>query len=812
MKHKTTILLAALAFSLMAQAQSTPEHNFDFEKVVAAEKDSTLDWDDFYKFFDSWEPGTPPGGISRLDDEFFISRQRPLPRITDGDYQVRSDVPSGRKMLMWTPLDDPTTTWKALPRYCFDGDDFSMWQYINCHGNWSAPWIRVAAGISDAAAKNGVTVGCVLKIPWNASIGLDKTDVHSMTLRKLMEKNDDGSFKNSLKLAKLMKYYGINGMGVNSEFTTTEEMMKLIQDFFAEVHKKAESIGWKFELQWYDVTKDDGMMTSNYGLCRFNKNIFGTGDNIVTDQMFANYDWDNYVLEHSVSFAKALKRDPYDYYASFDIQGKALKQDYWQSLISNETSVGFWGAHAQSLIHESATDYGSTDEDIQRAYLEKQELIFSGGYRNPALLPGVRTDCSLANSDLKTFHGLARLLTAKSTIQNMPFVTRFNMGNGLKLYKDGQVVADSKWYNLNMQDYLPTWRFWITDKEDKVSADNIMSLAKAELTWEDAYTGGSCLKLYGATDFSRIKLFKTKLAVKASDEVSVTYKLTDGNASHARLFVALSGDVTNYKEIAIPDADKQGKWTTFKTSLEKLQIKDGDNIAMIGITLENTPSDYNMLIGELALRSPGQSFSTVKPSIKEIEVLRGNPSSVDFKMRYASKEESGEEKTYNDEVGTWYYEIYFQQHGEEPRLMTTTESWAAYVIGAPLTGGSDRMCRFGVRAVSPDGISGSDISWSDYQEIANTSSIKKAEILKNSDGTLTVYPTPFTDNVNMRFGESGLYGINIFSESGALVHSSSIRAHAGDVTNIPVKGSRGVYIANITKNGAIYNKVKLIKR
>lgn len=812
MKHKTTILLAALAFSLAAQAQSTPEHNFDFEKVVAAEKDSTLDWDDFYKFFDSWEPGTPPGGISRLDDEFFISRQRPLPRITDGDYQVRSDVPSGRKMLMWTPLDDPTTTWKALPRYCFDGDNFSMWQYINCHGNWSAPWIRVAAGISDAAAKNGVTVGCVLKIPWNANIGLDKTDVHSMTLRKLMEKNDDGSFKNSLKLAKLMKYYGINGMGVNSEFTTTEEMMKLIQDFFAEVHKKAEAIGWKFEQQWYDVTKDDGMMTSNYGLCRFNKNIFGTGDNIVTDQMFANYDWDNYVLEHSVSFAKALKRDPYDYYASFDIQGKALKQDYWQSLISNETSVGFWGAHAQSLIHESATDYGSTDEDIQRAYLEKQELIFSGGYRNPALLPGVRTDCSLANSDLKSFHGLARLLTAKSTIQNMPFVTRFNMGNGLKMYKDGQVVADSKWYNLNMQDYLPTWRFWITDKEDKVSADNIMSLAKAELTWEDAYTGGSCLKLYGATDFSRIKLFKTKLAVKASDEVSVTYKLTDGNASHARIFVALSSDVTNYKEIAIPDADKQGEWTTFKTSLDKLQIKDGDNIAMIGIALENTPADYNMLIGELALRSPGQSFSTVKPSIKEIEVLRGNPNSVDFKMRYASKEESGEEKTYNDEVGTWYYEIYFQQHGEEPRLMTTTESWAAYVIGAPLTGGNNRQCRFGVRAVSPDGISGSDISWSDYQEIANTSSIKKSEILKNSDGTLTVYPTPFTDNVNMRFGESGLYGINIFSESGALVHSSSIKANAGDVTSIPVKGSRGVYIANITKNGAIYNKVKLIKR
>ena len=55
MKHKTHILVAALAFSLMAQAQSTPEHDFDFEKVATADKDSILDWDDFYKFFDNYD-------------------------------------------------------------------------------------------------------------------------------------------------------------------------------------------------------------------------------------------------------------------------------------------------------------------------------------------------------------------------------------------------------------------------------------------------------------------------------------------------------------------------------------------------------------------------------------------------------------------------------------------------------------------------------------------------------------------------------------------------------------------------------------
>ena len=725
MIKRNIILAAAFACCITTMAQRTPEHNYDFEKVRGVDKDSTLNWDEFYTFFDKWELGTPPSSISKLDDEFFISRQRPLPRISDGDYQVWDEVPADRKMLMWTPLDDPTATWKALPRYSFEGDNFSMWQYINCHGNWTAPWIRVSAGISDVAAKNGVTVGCVLSIPWNANVGLNNNDRYSLTIKKLTEKNGDGTFKNSLKLAKLMKFYGINGLGVNSEFVSTEETMKQIQEFFADVHKKAESIGWKFELQWYDLTKDNGMIMADYGLCRFNKNMFGTGDNIVTDQMFANYNWDNYLLQASSKFAKSIKRSPYDYYAGFDIQGRGLKQDYWQALINNEISVGFWGAHAQSLIHQSATDDGTSDEAIQKAYLLKQELIFSGGNRNPGLLPKVRTDCTLANADLTTFHGLARLLTAKSTIQNIPFVTRFNLGNGLALYKDGQKVSCSKWYNINTQDYLPTWRFWITDQNDEVTEQNIATLAKAELTWDDAYTGGSCLKLYGATDFSRIKLFKTMLEVQPDYEFSVTYKLKKSTESHAKLFIALKDDIKNYKEIDIPAAQEADTWTTFKTSLSRLGIKPGDKIAMIGITLENTDANYQINIGELALRNPSQVFATVMPQIKDIEILRGYYNCVDFKMRYASKEESGEQKTYNDEVGTWYYEIYFQQKGNAPKLLTTTESWAAYVIGAPLAEDQERMCRFGVRAVSPDGENGSDIAWSDYQQIVyNTESEK----------------------------------------------------------------------------------------
>lgn len=739
MKRASTIIAATL-LSLAALAQRTPEHAFDFECVDATAA-RRINWNEMYRFFDCWQPGTPPDSLCRIDDEFFISRQRPLPRIADGDYYARNDAQADRKLFMWTPLDDPSATWKALPRYSFEGDNFSMWQYVDCHGNWSAPWFRVAAGIADAAAKNGVSVGCLLSVPWAAKVDFSKDDAYSLTLRKMTERNAGGEFKNTMKLARLMKYYGINTLGINSEFYADKKLMKTLRLFFADLHDKACQIGWKAEAAWYDITNDRGGMTVDRGLGKWNRRMFGRGDIVCTDRLFANYNWTPEILASSVSYAKKLRRSPYDYYAGFDIQGRGLKNKYWQALIDSPVSIGIWGAHAQNLLHQSATDEGTSDVAIQRAYLLKQELAFSGGCRNPAVLPEVRTDCTLANSDLASFHGLARLLTAKSTIQQVPFVTRFNIGNGLRLYKDGAVASDHKWYNLGMQDYLPTWRFWITGIDDSATPATLPSLVKAQLSWSDAYTGGSSLLIHGATPFSRIKLFKTMLSIEPDYELSAVYKLNGDTCSHARLFVALSGNVSEYKEICLPNAKRAGEWTRFSAKLGSIGLKAGDKVAMIGIAVTGTGDGYSMNIGELALRAPRQRFHTITPQVKEIRIIRGRHDSFDFKMRYASKEEHGGEKTYNDEVDTWYYEIYCQQKGMEPLMLTATESWAAYVADAPLAIGRDRCCRFGVRAVAPDGLHSSPISWSEYQDIAydtgdDTPAVSKKTIRKGEDFTI----------------------------------------------------------------------------
>ncbi len=709
MKHKS-ILVAIAAFSFLgAWAQSTPTHPADIKDVSAA----------LPSYFDSWKAGTPPRGVSAIDDQFYISRQRPLPRISGkADYQVNPDVNSGRKMLMWVPMDDPSTTWKSLPRYVFEGDNFSLWSYIDTHGNWTAPFFRSPAGIMDVAHKNGVTVGCVWSIPWAAQVSLTATDDNSKKMQKILEKNTDGTFKHSQQLVELMKYYGIDQIGVNSEFYSNSTTLNTWREFIKDCHKKAAEIGWRFELAWYDGTNNTGGISFDRGLASHNNLNFGDSENIVTDQLFFNYNWTSSILSSSVTKAKEMGRNPFDIYAGFDIQGSALKNNYWSALKANDISIGFWGAHAQSLVQQSSTDNGTSDIAIQNSYLLKQELLFSGGNHNPALLPAIRTDASLSNSDMKTFHGLATFLTAKSTIQQMPFVTRFNLGNGQKFYNEGRVTFDHKWYNIGTQDFMPTWRWWITDRQDKVTQATLGGLINASLTFDDAYFGGSCLRMAGATDFSRVKLFKTALSVKADNVLSLTYKMKTTEATKARVFVAKVGSITEYHEVEIPAAKVAGEWTTFSTPLSAFGITDGAQIAMIGLCFDSTPADYEMLVGEMAVKEATADYGTVTPEILQLEILRGRYNALDFKMRYQSREETGGVKTYNDEVGTWYFEIYFQQQGQPEQLLTATPSWAAYVVDAPLVPGTEgRRGRFGVRAVSPDGHSGSEIVWTEYRDI-----------------------------------------------------------------------------------------------
>ena len=681
--------------------------------------------------------------------------------------------------------------------------------------------MRVSAGLSDVAHKNGVKVGCVMSIGWLARIVLNGwgSSNHSLVLKKFTEKDGQGHFRNSKKLVELMKYYGIDGLGVNSEFTASQRDMNTLIAFFEDCHKKAKEIDWEFQLHWYDGTNDNGAVTFDRGLGYHNEKMFGAKDHEVTDMMFANYNWHSGTLSATERTAETLGRSSYDYYAGFDIQGRALKNGNWRSLKNSKISIGFWGAHSQSLIHQSATDNGTSDIAIQKAYLLKQELIFSGGHRNPAARPEINTSSTLANASLKTFHGLATFLTAKSTINELPFVTRFNLGNGLSFRNEGKVTFNHKWYNLNTQDFMPTWRWWITDRNDQAGELMVRDLINAELTFDDAYFGGSCLSLHGKTEFSRVKLFKTLLSVDGKDKISLTYKVMNGTESKAKIFVSLKDNVTDYKEIALPAAQKEGEWTTFEKELSALGINSSSQIAMIGLVVENTPENYDLHVGELAVRNPQTAHTPIQPNIEETEIIRGQYNTVDFKLRYASKPETNGKKYYNEDVDTWYYEIYYQQKGQNEMLLTATTSWAAYVVDAPIAKEGEREARFGVRAVAADGKTKSDINWTEFKTIPYDSPktdvvIDKAVVKPNEEFTLkfedylidaakewkllnsatgaVVYSTSNATSITTKLDEVGSYDL-VLTDAKGQKHIT-----CGKVQITPVETGAVPQITNIT--------------
>ena len=358
MKRSSLFLSMAILTAGAAMGQATPTHPLDIEGIDFASDASFPDW------FPAWEIGTPPAGVSKMDDEFFKSRTRPLERISkeNDTYDANPDAPYDRKFCGFYGATDPTSTWFTFPRYCFEGDNYSMWSYTDMFSNWTSPFFRCTAGLSDVAAKNGASVGCCWTIAYSTTVTFNtswNTTAESRKFATLCKKDSSGKFMYAEKLVKLLKYYGINAVGFNSEFGSNQASMTLLSDFFAECHKIADEIGWKFEVHWYAGTNDYGQIRFDYGLVD-NEVVFGSADHKMSDMFFLNYNWSEGHFSTIETTAAKLNRSSYDVYAGFDIQGRGLKRwkgtssEGWNWIKKKKVSIGFWGAHRQNLIHESS--------------------------------------------------------------------------------------------------------------------------------------------------------------------------------------------------------------------------------------------------------------------------------------------------------------------------------------------------------------------------------------------------------------------------------------------------------------------------
>ncbi len=739
---KLLLSMIACTAATFAFAEVVPTHDayvmpFDEGKTLA-----------FPEYFRDWDPNNPQP-LSE-DENFYISRVPFKERFVNVNTQVDPEMTQDRKFCMWTPMGISDTYWQSLPRNVFDGDNFSMWSYVDSQGGWSLPWVRVPGAYADVTHKNGVrnSGGLIFFDHWGgdnrpAEAILDLITEIDVTTNK---------FKYVEKFIKFLRYYGLDGVGVNPEGAVAQAPN--FQKFITECREYAESINWRFTVYWYGTNKNWGTIDLGSELTSDKVWWFCKDGKQVCDMYMLNYGWWNEnnngtgeadCLPNSIKVAEDAGGSSYDIYAGLDIQGSWIGSN-WSMLKQYPVSIAFWGNHTTNMIYQNSSEYGSADEAVQTCYPLKQEQIFSGGNHNPANRPAVKNwITSSGDASMKEFHGLAEFLPARSVLQELPFVTRFGLGNGKAFYNEGKVTFNGSWFNVGVQDYLPTWRWWITDDAGNVPDDEI----SLSFNYDDAWFAGNTLKATGATQVSNVRLFKTKFNVQPTDDISLTFKLNKGEEACLELFWAFEGSESTLHYATI-DGTKKGEWVTYTKKAQDIQMNG--QVALIGFRFKNTPAHYDLAIGEFSI-IPATSFAPVKPSIttaKSKIFQKRTYQGIDFKFHWnvsaPADHPSRTDKSYpiyNEDVDTWYYEVYIQAIDGEPILCGITSQWAHYIVGAPVSANQNTtQYRVGVCAVAPDGKTKSDITWSDYgqKEISLIDGIQsdKAVIKTNEEFTLSI--------------------------------------------------------------------------
>ena len=710
---RLNLLLLFVVLSFVAMAQKYPKH------AQYVKLGSSTAW---HSAYENWQPGTSlyNGTEDAVNEQFFISRVKPRERFNFTETQVKEDLNPERKMLWWCPIgENIDKNWNALPTYSFEGEVYSMWSYTDIWSNWTAPLIQAPAAFLDACHKNGVRSGVVAVVPYAASPSMNDGG-HGSNISSLYNGGSD-------KLLKYLRYYGVDAIGFYSEFSWANLNMSSFRNLMGDCYANADKYGVPFSNVWYSFTTNTGSIGDMSVLNNNCVDWFDYNGKKVSDAYFLNYNWSAGALNTSQTTASNKGRSSFDVYAGMDFYGHS--QAYWTILKDYNISFGLWGAHEMNMLFENRGELGSMFKQKQKTYQLISENVFTGSSFNPVNAPEIK-NVLRHTSKATDFHGFSSFITARSTMMSQygngtladdPFVTYFNLGNGMFFNENGETTFNNEWYNLGMQDYMPTWRWWWTKNFMGKEASDASTDMTAEFTWDDAWFGGSCLQITGATECAYLQLFKTKYAVKTNDVVKIRYKVVSGTGT---ICFTLSTEDDPKTEInaVVERNTKAGADVWYEKEIKVVGRYgfniNGKTIALMGLKFEDTSSDFKVLIGEISLTS-GTSVTPDKPIVTMSKAMARNYKGVDMKVVFdmtsnflGNRQEY--ETIYNSDVKTWFYKIYTQQEGEEPVLCTATTSWAAYVVGAPYDFEKGGKIRIGVSAVSMDGKSESDTAWSEW--------------------------------------------------------------------------------------------------
>ena len=487
---------------------------------------------------------------------------------------------------------------------------------------------------TNAAHKNGVKAIAGMFLPRTGQPSAD-----------LLEQAEDGSFPVADKLIEMANYYGYDGYFFNQEESIPSENVKLYKQFTKYLRDHG------MYVQWYDSILPSGGLAYQNAINEnsaafIHDETYGLGK--VNDSIFLNYWWTSpYNIESSLEYAAEHNIDPFKEV----FFGMECNQNEFNGGNSSASEVDLLYAPGTKNLRSSValftpSDYyqRGLDDDLsisageiplfqQKEYQwmidERERMFFSGVMEDPTdtgKKDGYsREDVGVRNAS--GWGGVADFASERSVINGTIFHTEFNTGHGMQYFQDGEVSNSNEWTNINLQNIMPSWQWWVDSEGSKLDVDFDYGPTyvrndvdgnpiEAPFTQIGAYDGGSSLAVHGTLDAENfLHLYKTDLSVTDSTSLSVTYnKTSETDDSKMELGVIFKSSPETVVTFHVPSANqKTDGWVTKQISLGDYA---GEEIAAMGLVFQNGGTaieNYQMNIGALSV-TDGQSYTPEAPT------------------------------------------------------------------------------------------------------------------------------------------------------------------------------------------------------
>ena len=709
-------------------------------------------------------------------------------QILDREDRLVSNTYKERDLFMNIPSGAGSTI-GGYPSKDFASDNFSMWNYTNLFGSWNHGLFQAPGSWADAAHKNGTDIMSGIKF-FDTTGGRGGHATGWVDFIKT--KNTDGTFKYTRPLIHLLQFLGMDGINYNFEARGYDDSEVI--KFHQSLYQYANQVNFdNFHIAIY---------TFYSSLTNYNTEALFGKNNVKTSDLMLNYASSDfsYNMASSVQEAKRSMGTAKGLYAGVWIVGMDRGWNRLDNGDAKECGLCLWGEHAQSRFWSYNT--GGNAQERMSNYQTLLERGFSGGKRNPADRPAISNlgnnwEWSGTKAPLSTFAGLASWIPERSAIDGkLPFSTYFNTGAGEVYTYKGKKTAGS-WYNMSNQDIVPTYRWLVYDG----NTTNVSDKVQPEFTYEDSYTGGSCLKLTGkgtasATD---IVLYKTNLtgtsgAIKAQVAIK-TGKDTPANSNLA-LIVRLKNS-NEWKEFDV-NGTTDSKWVEHTVALTGLSSTDV--IDRIGLRVKNVDDQYKLLVGKLAIVD---DFTATPEEVKDlrIQVKEENKASLSVKASWALSSAADDKVVYNDDANVDHFEVLYK-NGENGTVseIGRTSQWATY-IGDIEMAESDQPF-IGVRSVSKDLKTYSPVVWKEVPR-ANYASLPEKkdnpygepELDMSADGYKTAQQVRYVETFKTEGGATNIDYTATGPKGGTnyvdATNGNVLTVNQGQTITIKIKGHEG---------------------